>query len=122
MSEVDANGIPLELVRAARLEPSLRGRVHLCSTRREALVCDGAIVGFVTPHEMPTGWRHGPIYVAPGYRKRGLVRAYYDAHPERVCVAFIADGNRSSRAAHVAAGFVDWRRGPRGWFMRRERR
>jgi hypothetical protein len=116
----DKNGIPLDLVRAARREESLRGRVHLCSTRREPLLVDGQVVGFVTPRQVGDAWRHGPIYVAPGFRSRGLVAAYYASHPERICVAFVADSNRSSRSAHVAAGFANWRRGKDGWFMRRE--
>lgn len=112
--------VPESVVRAAMAEPALRGRVFLCSTRREALVCEGEIVGFVCPHETKTGWRHGPIFVLPAYRRRKLVEAYYAAHPERTCVAFVADDNAASRGMHKRAGFVDWRRGPRGWFMRRE--
>lgn len=109
-----------EIVRAAMAEPGLRGRVFLCSTRREALVCDEQVVGFVTPHETKQGWRHGPIFVLPGFRRRGLVEAYYAAHPERLCVAFIQDTNRGSRKMHERAGFVNWKRGPGGWYMRRE--
>jgi RimJ/RimL family protein N-acetyltransferase len=112
--------VPEELVRAAMAEPALRGRVFLCSTRREALMCDGQVVGFVTPHETAQGWRHGPIFVLPGFRGRGLVEAYYAAHPERPCVAFIPDANKASRRMHERAGFVDWKRGPKGWYMRRE--
>ena len=117
-----AGEVPAEIVRAAREVPALRGRVFLCSKRREALVCDGKVVGFVTPHQTPQGWRHGPIFVLPGYRGKGLVKAYYDAHPERACVAFIPDGNVASRRVHLAAGFADWKRGPGGTFMRRPAR
>lgn len=120
--DTDDNGIPLAIVRAAMREPGLRGRVILRSKRREPLRADGKVVGFVTPHQVRDHWRHGPIYVLPGYRSRGLVRAYYDAHPDRVCVAFVADDNLSSRRMHVAAGFVDWRRAKDGSFMRREAR
>lgn len=112
--------VPEEIVRAAMKEPGLRGRVFLCSKRREPLVCEGKVVGFVTPHQTKMGWRHGPIFVLPGYRGRGLVDAYYAAHPERACVAFIPDANRSSRRMHEKAGFQNWRRGAGGWFMRRE--
>lgn len=118
--DTDDNGIPLAIVRAAMKEPALAGRVILRSKRREALTADGQVVGFVTPHQVGDHWRHGPIFVLPGYRSRGLVRAYYDAHPERVCVSFVADGNESSRRMHVAAGFVEWRRGKGGSFLRRE--
>lgn len=111
--------IPNEIVREAMAEPTLRGRVFLCSTKREALVCDGEVVGFVTPHVTPSGWRHGPIYVRPAYRSRGLVQAYYAAHPERDCVAFVADGNDESMAAHVGAGFTMWKRAQGGTFLRR---
>lgn len=112
--------VPEEIVRAAMAEPGLKGRVFLCSKRREALVCDGHVAGFVTPHETPKGWRHGPIFVLPAFRKKGLVEAYYAAHPERLCVAFIPDANTASRKMHERAGFVNWRRGPKGWYMRRE--
>ncbi len=119
---VVAGTVPAEIVRAAMAEPGLKGRVFLCSTRREPLTCDGKVVGFVTPHETPMGWRHGPIFVLPGYRRRGLVKAYYDAHPERLCVAFVPDGNLASRRMHLSAGFVDWRKGRGGIYMRREPR
>lgn len=122
MKDIDANGIPLAVVRAAMREPGLRGRVILKSTRREPLVADGQIVGFVTPHQVGDHWRHGPIFVLPGYRNRGLVSAYYDSHPERTCVAFVPEGNMASRRMHLSAGFVDWRRAKAGTFMRREAR
>lgn len=116
----DAPTVPDAVVRAAMAEPGLRGRVFLCSKRREALVCDDQVVGFVSPHETKGGWRHGPIFVLPAFRGRGLVEAYYAAHPERRCVSFIQDANKSSRRAHERAGFVNWKRGPKGWYMRRE--
>lgn len=122
MKDTDDNGIPLAIVRAAMKEPGLAGRVILRSKRREPLIADGQVVGFVTPHQVGDHWRHGPIFVLPGHRKRGLVHAYYDAHPERTCVAFVADGNAESRRMHVAAGFTDWRRAKSGTFMRREAR
>jgi len=112
--------VPEEIVRAAMAEPELRGRVLLCSKRREPLVCEGKVVGFVTPHETKLGWRHGPIFVLPEYRQRGLVEGYYASHPERRCVAFIADTNEASRAAHERAGFVRLKRGAKGTYMVRE--
>lgn len=114
--------MPAEIVRAAREVPELKARVFLCSKRREPLVYDGKVVGFVTPHQTKQGWRHGPIFVLPGYRGKGLVKSYYDAHPERDCVAFVPDGNVASRRMHLAAGFTDWKRGPGGLFMRRPAR
>lgn len=121
MSDTDKNGIPLEIVRAAAKDPHLRGRVLLCSVRREPLRCDGLIVGFVSPRQRADGaWRHGPIYILPAYRKRGVLADYYAAHPERTCISFVADANKESRRAHKAAGFIDWRRHRAGWFMRRE--
>lgn len=68
-TESKTMGIPEQIVRDAMAAPELKGRVFLCSTRREPLVCDGKVVGFVTPHETPSGWRHGPIYVDPEYRE-----------------------------------------------------
>ncbi len=111
--------IPESIVRAAMATPELKSRVFLCSTRREALVCDGNVVGFITPHETASGWRHGPIYVDPEYRGRGLVEAYYAAHPERACVAFIRDDNPASLKTHLAAGFELWKRAKDGAFYRR---
>lgn len=111
--------IPEQIVRDAMAAPELKGRVFLCSTRREPLVCDGKVVGFVTPHETPSGWRHGPIYVAPEYRGRGLVEAYYAAHPERDCVAFVREDNPASLAMHTSAGFVLWKRAKDGAFYKR---
>lgn len=115
-----AHGIPVELVREAMQDPALKGRVFMCSSHREPLLFEGKVVGFVTPHVTKDGWRHGPIFVREGYRGRGLVEAYYKAHPDRRCVAFVADGNVSSRRMHLRAGFVDWKRHSKGWFMRRE--
>jgi GNAT superfamily N-acetyltransferase len=111
--------IPESIVRAAMAAPELKARVFLCSTRREPLVCDGQVVGFVTPHETASGWRHGPIYVDPEYRGRGLVEAYYAAHPERECVAFIRDDNPASLSMHTSAGFGLWKRAKDGAFYRR---
>jgi RimJ/RimL family protein N-acetyltransferase len=107
------------LLRLARQEPELRGRVFRVS-HRDALTLDGLVVGFVTPHLTAWGWRHGPIFVLPSARRHGLVVGYYAAHPERQCVAFVADTNHASRRMHERAGFVLWRRGSRGWFVRRE--
>lgn len=115
-----ARGIPEEIVRAAMVDPAIKGRVFLCSSRREPLTFEGKVVGFVSPHETKDGWRHGPIFVLEGYRGRGLVERYYADHPERLCVAFVADDNASSRRMHVRAGFTNWRRHGKGWFMRRE--
>lgn len=116
----DFSKVPEDIVREAMAEPTLKGRVFLCSKRREPIVYEGIVVGFVSPHETPQGWRHGPIYVRPKYRKLGLVAAYYAAHPERLCVAFVADGNAASKRMHEKAGFVEWKRHGKGVFMKRE--
>lgn len=116
----EARGIPAEVVRAAMADPAIKGRIFLCSSRREPLTFEGKVVGFVSPHETKDGWRHGPIFVLEGFRGRGLVERYYKAHPERRCVAFVADDNLSSRRMHVRAGFANWKRHAKGWFMRRE--
>ncbi len=114
--------IPEHIVRAAMAEPALRGRVFLCSTRREPLFYKNEVVGFITPHREKIGWRHGPIFVLPAFRRKGLVEAYYAAHPDRDCVAFVADHNRDSRRMHERSGFVNWRRAKCGWYMRRAAR
>lgn len=117
----DLPDVPEWIVKQARDEPSLRGRVFLCSKRRVALCADGSVVGFVTPRQTPHGWwRHGPIYVLPEYRQRGLVVDYYAAHPERLCVAFIPHGNEASLRTHERAGFVPWKQHRYGTFYRRE--
>lgn len=120
MGHIRVKDVPEEIIRAAMAEPGLKGRVFLCSTRREPLIADGNVVGFVTPHETKMGWRHGPIYVLPAYRGRGLVEAYYAAHPERECVAFVPDANKASRRMHERAGFVEWRKAKGGCYMRRK--
>ena len=111
--------VPIEIIREAMADYCCRGRVRLLDERREALIYDGKVVGFVCPHPSKLGWRHGPMYVQPAYRGLGLVVAYYKAHPERDCVAFIADGNTASFRMHKKAGFVAWKRGPGGQWMRR---
>jgi hypothetical protein len=104
--------VPEEVVRAAMAEPALKGRVFLCSKRREPLMFDAM--------ETSIGWRHGPIFVLHGFRGKKLVQQYYASHPERLCVAFIPDGNTASRRMHTQAGFKYWRRHGKGTFMRRE--
>lgn len=118
--ECDASGIPLAIVRAAMAEPATGARVYLSSTRREPLVHGGEVVGFVTPHETPSGWRHGPIFVLPAFRGKGLVEAYYAAHPERLCVAFIPAAAKASLRMHRRAGFRPWRKHAHGVWLRRE--
>jgi|WetSurMetagenome_2_1015567.scaffolds.fasta_scaffold99818_3 hypothetical protein len=112
--------VPEEIVRAAMAEPTLRGRVFLCSTRRVSLMHDGECVGFVSPHESKSGWRAGPIYVVPGHRGHKHVEDFYAQHPDRTWVAFIADENKASGAMHKRAGFVPWRKAKGGQWLRRE--
>lgn len=111
--------VPGAILQEANASWEIIGRVR-ADAWREPLRADGAIVGFVSPHETAWGWRHGPMFVLPAYRRRGLVLAYYAAHAERRCVAFVADLNTASRAMHSRAGFVHWRRGNGGAFVRRE--
>jgi RimJ/RimL family protein N-acetyltransferase len=111
--------IPEEILRAANRTPELRGRVKPDATRI-AIACEGRVVGFFTPHACSLGWRVGPLYVDPAFRKRGLARLAWVGYTDRVCVAFVADGNVASEALHRACGFTQWRRGPKGWFWRRE--
>ncbi len=114
--------IPDDLVRAAMADPGLRGRVILKSKRREPLVHGSDIVGFVTPHETKSGWRAGPIYVAPRHRGHRHVEDWYRAHGDRVWVAFVADGNRSSLSMHLRAGFAPWKKARGGQWLKRESR
>ncbi len=111
--------IPEEILRAANRTPELRGRVKP-EAHRIAIAHDGRIVGFFTPHETAMGWRLGPLYIDPAYRRLGLARAAWAGYADRVCVAFVADSNTASEALHRACGFERWRRGPKGWYWRRE--
>lgn len=110
--------VPIEIVRAARAELSLRGRVHLCSTRRVPLMHGRFCVGFATPHETALGWRAGPIYIVPEHRRHGHVRRFYRAHSDRQWVAFVASSNRDSLAAHLRSGFTNWKASRYGQWMR----
>ena len=111
--------VPIEMLRQANRTYEVRGFVRRADAR-DPLVCDGRVVGFVTPHEHRWGHRIGPIFVLPEYRGRGLVTAYYRARPSVRFCAFISDSNPASRRLHERASFVNWRRGNGGWFMRRE--
>jgi len=111
--------IPESLLREANAASETRGRVRR-DAYREPIVCDGRVVGFLTPHETAWGWRLGPIYVLPEYRRRGLALAAYNRFRDRTVIVFVSDKNIVSRAFVERAGFVPWRPGNGGWFMRRE--
>lgn len=111
--------IPPELLRVANATWETRGNARR-GVHREALIVDGEVVGFITPHETPWGWRLGPIFVLPAFRRRGLVSAAYERFRDRVMVAFVADDNAPSQRLHRRAGFRRWKRGNGGWFVRRE--
>lgn len=110
--------VPDMIVRMAREEPMLRGRVYLCSTRRVPLMHGRACIGFVTPHETPIGWRAGPIYVLPEHRRHGHLRRFYRSHRDRSWVAFVASGNAASLAAHSCSGFTFWKGSRYGQWMK----
>ena len=89
---------------------------------RVAILCDGTVVGFYTPHMARSGeGRIGPVYVQPAYRCRGLVRAVYGTLKGPM-LACIEDGNVSSEELHRKAGFVRLRRYSHGWYWRRDAR
>lgn len=111
--------IPTEIIRAANAEWETRGNAKRNAVR-EPLLCDGEIAGFITPHETAWGWRLGPIFVLPEYRRRGLALAAYEARRHLTMVAFVADTNAASATLHERAGFTRWKRGNGGWFLRRE--
>lgn len=109
--------IPSEVIAAAKREPFIHLRAKDLDLRRP-IVCDGAVVGFCHPHDTPSGFRLGPIFVLPAYRGRGLTRAAYAQHAAgRRCFAYIHTGNVGSEKAHAAAGFklVRTRRGGTTW-------
>lgn len=110
--------IPQEIIRAANQDHWTRHRAKR-QDNRVALVCDGAVVGFYTPHRSARGeLRIGPVWVLPAYRNRGLVSAVYASIPGPA-LAFIEDGNEASVSLHKKAGFVPLRPCKQGWFWRR---
>lgn len=112
--------IPAEVIAAARHAPFIHLRkkdLHL----RRPILCEGQVVGFCHPHETPSGYRLGPIFVLLAFRRRGLAQGAYEEHATgRRCIAYIHDGNESSERAHAAAGFRPRRRGRGGWTWVRE--
>lgn len=112
--------IPPDMIAFARKEPFIHLRKKDDHLRR-AILSGGEVAGFCHPHMTPNGFRLGPIFVAPEYRGRGLTRAAYEQYARgRRCIAYIHDGNVGSEKAHIAAGFVKWRRGRGGWTWVRE--
>jgi GNAT superfamily N-acetyltransferase len=111
--------IPPEMLREANRHPAIKGFVKP-DALRVPLVCDGTVAGFVTPHASKLGWRLSPVWVAPAYRGLGLLRDAWEPYRDRVCVAFISDVNTASAAAYRRAGFAPWRRGPKGYYWKRE--
>lgn len=112
--------VPEDIVRAAKADPVLSGRVILSSERRVPLLHGGECVGFVTPHETRSVWRAGPLFVVPQHRGHGHVVAFYNAHRDREWIAFIPDTAPASLAMHKRAGFEPWKAAKRGLWMRRE--
>lgn len=112
--------VPDEIVQAARKDALLRSRIYVSDRRRQPLSWEGTVVGFVTPHETPSGWRAGPLFVLPAFRGRGLVEAFYASHPDRTWVAFVPSGKQASKEMHTRAGFAPWKRSAHGLWMRRE--
>ena len=90
------------------------------SDHREPILCDGHVVGFITPHKKAYGWSFAPVYVIESHRGMGLCAAHLQKYVDRLCVGFVADKNLASRAMFDKAGYEPWRRGNNGWFMRRE--
>lgn len=113
-----ARPIPDAILRAARREYELRGVVR-STDERLALLCDGVVAGFVTPHRRQDGLLTcGPVYVAQAFRGRGVAAGFFRSLLEP-CVACIADTNEASRRMVERAGFVRWRRYEKGWYWRR---
>jgi L-amino acid N-acyltransferase YncA len=106
------------MLREANRDFGTRGRVKR-DAERVAIVCDGEVVGFYTPHRAASGeQRIGPVYVRPAWRGRGLVQAVYRSISGPM-LACIEDANAESIALHERAGFVRVRRYSHGWYWRR---
>lgn len=112
--------VPETILREAKADPIIGPRVILRSTRRVSLMHGDEVIGFVTPHETPSGWRAGPIYVTPAHRGHGHLAAFYAAHAEREWAAFVPHACAESLAAHQQAGFHLWKRSPHGVWLRKE--
>lgn len=112
--------VPPEIIRTANATWETRGRARVGDPRHELLLWDGTPAGFITPHETSWGWRLGPIFILPQFRRRGLVLEAYRARQHLTMLAFVADDNGPSAALHRRAGFTTWRRGNGGVFVRRE--
>lgn len=111
--------IPLDVIRTANATWETRGRARAHDPRHQPLLCESSVAGFITPHETSWGWRLGPIFVMPEFRRRGLVLLAYEERRGLTMVAFVADDNEASTALHARAGFTRWRRGNGGFFVRR---
>lgn len=110
--------IPEFLLEEARHERAIVGYVKP-GAYREPIVCDGAVVGFYSPHQTKWGLSFAPVYVTPAYRRRGLCLKAYTSRRDVTMWAFAADWNVASREMLLKAGFKVWRRGNRGFFYRR---
>ena len=109
--------IPKAVLDAAKADPDCWPR----DLRKLAPIhCDGEVVGFYHPsRSCAYGRRLGPLFVLPEYRRRGLMRAVYEAESGPL-VAFVLDNNPASLALHLSCGFRHWRRGPKGSWLRRD--
>lgn len=111
--------IPEELLREANRTREIVGWVKP-NAHRVALVHEGKVVGFVTPHLTAWGLTFAPIFVLPAYRRLGLMLEAYSVARDVTMWEFAADTNVASRRMLEKAGFTPWRRGNGGWFLRRE--
>lgn len=112
--------IPRQLLVQANKEYWTRGVVHPNKSKpRIAITCEGAVVGFYTPHRAATGeMRIGPVWVMPEYRRRGLVSAVY-ASIEGPALAWVENGNEACERMLMSCGFARHRKYNAGWIWRR---
>lgn len=110
--------IPQSIIEEARRERAIIGYVKT-GDHREPIRFGEQIVGFYTPHQNRWGLTYGPIYVSPPYRRMGLALAAYEARRDVTMWDFAADWNNASSGMLTKAGFLQWRRGTKGWFYRR---
>lgn len=105
--------VPDAVLHAANITPEMKGRVKP-EAARTAMMVDGVVAGFCTPHETKMGLRLGPLYVAPDYRRMGLAALAWDRFRDRVCVAFVNNANTASAALHAKLASSGGDAGARG--------
>jgi len=69
--------------------------------------CNDILVGFAIPRQEGKGYRTGPIYVKPAYRKKGIAKAFVSfLFKGKTGNAYIEQNNTASQKLFLSCGFV----------------